>query len=126
MVEIPSGYELDDYPLKESIAMENGEVVFQYNPIIMKDKVQISAKVEIRKPKIDVRQYGNLKYFMESVATKMNAPIVFKKSRRSLKFKFGLVSLFLLLNWAGHTQSLFGEYSEFEGGTNWCHRNTKL
>jgi len=45
----------------------------------MKDKVQISAKVEIRKPKIDVRQYGNLKYFMESVATKMNAPIVFKK-----------------------------------------------
>gem|GEM_PF-5573543 len=31
-----------------------------------------------------------------------------------MKFKFGLVSLFLLLNWAGHTQSLFGEYSEFE------------
>jgi hypothetical protein len=79
MVEIPAGYELDDYPLKESITMENGEVVFQYNPIIMNDKVQISAKVEIRKPKIDVRQYGNLKYFMESIATKMNAPIVFKK-----------------------------------------------
>jgi hypothetical protein len=31
-----------------------------------------------------------------------------------LNFKFGLVTLFLVLNWAGHAQSLFGEYSEFE------------
>lgn len=79
LLEIPEGYELDDYPLKEAISMKNGEVLFSYNPVLMGDKVQIVAKLEVKKPTIDVRQYANLKYFMETVATKMNAPLVLKK-----------------------------------------------
>jgi hypothetical protein len=43
-----------------------------------------------------------------------------------LKFKFGLVTLFLVLNWAGHAQSLFGEYSEFEEELTGAIENTKL
>jgi hypothetical protein len=79
ILEIPEGWELDDYPLNENISMKNNEILFFYNTVITEGKIQINARIEVKKPIIDVRQYGNLKYFMETVATKLSSPVILKK-----------------------------------------------
>ncbi|MHA7130581.1 DUF3857 domain-containing protein [Algoriphagus namhaensis] len=76
---IPEGYELDDYPLAESLTIPGGYLAFTYQITVMKDRVVINSKFEIRKPFIPQQQYGALKYFMESVASKLHAPLVLKK-----------------------------------------------
>lgn len=79
MIEIPEGYELDDYPLEEMISIAGNPVIFSYSPQVLKNSLMVVAKFQIKNPLIHPNYYADLKYFMESVASKLSAPVIFKK-----------------------------------------------
>ncbi|MCE7055407.1 DUF3857 domain-containing protein [Algoriphagus sp. AGSA1] len=76
---IPEGYEIDDFPLAEKLTIEGGYVTFMYTTKTSGNMLQINAKFDVRIPLIPAYQYGNLKFFMESVATKLAEPVILKK-----------------------------------------------
>ena len=76
---IPEGYEVDDYPLEELFTIDGGFVSFMYSPTLMDNMLKITARIEVKKPFIPASHYGNLKYFMESVASKLSEPVIIKK-----------------------------------------------
>lgn len=76
---IPEGYEIEDYPLAEQISIKGGYVSFSYIPTKMDGMLKITARLEVKKPLIPVSSYGDLKFFMESVASKLAAPVALKK-----------------------------------------------
>ncbi len=78
-VMIPEGYEIDDYPLEEKFTIDGGYVTFMYSPMMMDKMLKITARLEVKIPLIPAHQYGNLKYFMESVASKLSEPVILKK-----------------------------------------------
>lgn len=79
MIEIPEGYELDDYPLEEMISIAGNPVIFTYSPQVLENSLMVVAKFQIKNPLIHPNYYADLKYFMESVASKLSAPVIFKK-----------------------------------------------
>lgn len=78
-IQIPEGYEVDDYPLAENISIQGDYIRFSFQPSIMDNMLKITARLEVRNPLIPVQRYGDLKFFMESVAAKLSAPVVLKK-----------------------------------------------
>lgn len=76
---IPEGYEVDDFPLAEKITIPGGHVVFSYTPTVSGNALKITTKFEVRNPLVPQENYANLKFFMESVASKLQAPVVLKK-----------------------------------------------
>jgi hypothetical protein len=77
---IPEGYEVDDYPMEESFTIEGGYLNFIYKPILVDGMLKITARLEVKKPLIPAAQYANLKFFMESVASKLSEPVILKKT----------------------------------------------
>ncbi|MDX5339003.1 MAG: DUF3857 and transglutaminase domain-containing protein [Cyclobacteriaceae bacterium] len=78
-VKIPEGYEIEDYPTDEFLTIEGSPVGFVFQTEQLGDVFKVSAKIDIRQPLIQVNQYNDLKFLMESVATKLSTPIVLKK-----------------------------------------------
>ncbi|SFA80203.1 DUF3857 domain-containing protein [Algoriphagus aquimarinus] len=79
VVTIPEGYELDDYPLEAGYTIDGEYVVFIYSPTIIENSLKIAAKFMVKTPLIPASEYENLKYFMESVASKLSEPVILKK-----------------------------------------------
>ncbi len=79
VVSVPEGYEIDDYPLEAGYTIDGGYVVFVYSPSIINDNLKISAKFMVNAPLIPASEYENLKYFMESVASKLSEPVILIK-----------------------------------------------
>ncbi len=79
---IPEGYEIDDYPTNESITIEGSPVGFIYSTENLGPIFKITAKLDVKNPLIQRNSYGDLKYFMESVASKLAAPVILKKIAR--------------------------------------------
>lgn len=78
-IKIPEGYEIDDFPNEEILTIEGQPVVFSYSSKVMNNILVIATKVMVRTPLIDAAQYPDLKYLMESIASKLNEPVVLKK-----------------------------------------------
>jgi hypothetical protein len=76
---VPDGYELDDYPTDESITIAGSPISFNYQTESLGSIFKITARLEVKKPLISPNSYGDLKFFMESVASKFAAPIILKK-----------------------------------------------
>jgi hypothetical protein len=76
---VPDGYELDDYPTDESITIAGSPISFNYQTESLGSIFKITARLEVKKPLIHQNSYGDLKFFMESVASKFAAPIILKK-----------------------------------------------
>ncbi len=81
-IKIPEGYELDDYPVAIRITIEGNAVSFIYTPEIIGDNLKVTAKLEVKIPIIEAHKYGDLKFFMESVASKLSEPVILKKIER--------------------------------------------
>ncbi|SIO03709.1 DUF3857 domain-containing protein [Algoriphagus halophilus] len=78
-IKIPEGYEIDDFPQEEIMTIEGQPVVFSYSSKVMNNILVIATKLMVRTPLIDAAQYPDLKYLMESIASKLNEPVVLKK-----------------------------------------------
>ena len=78
-IKIPEGYELDDYPEETVMTIEGNSIVFSYSAKPMNGMLVIGSKLIVKNPLISAAQYGDLKYLMESVASKLNEPVVLKK-----------------------------------------------
>lgn len=79
VIDIPEGYELDDFPLRESITIPGGYVSFVYETANVAESLKISSKLDVKIPLIPASEYANLKYFMESVASKLSEPVILVK-----------------------------------------------
>ena len=79
VVSVPDGYEIDDYPLEAGYTINGEYVVFVYSSSMTNDVLNISAKFVVKTPLIPATEYENLKYFMESVASKLSEPVILKK-----------------------------------------------
>lgn len=78
-IKIPTGYDLDDFPMEEKFTISSGQIDFSYSPSKIEGVVNIIARIEVKDPMIDPKYYPELKFFMESVASKLNAPVIFRK-----------------------------------------------
>lgn len=78
-VKIPQGYEVDDFPTNESITIAGSPVAFSYSVENLGEILKITAKLDIRASLIPVERYEDLKFFMESVSSKLSAPVILKK-----------------------------------------------
>lgn len=78
-IKIPEGYEVDDFPTNESITIPGAPVSFNYAVERMDGMLKVTAKLDIRASLIPVQTYGDLKFFMESVSSKLSAPVILKK-----------------------------------------------
>lgn len=78
-LEVPEGYEIDDYPTNESITIPGSPIGFSYSTENLGSIFKITARLEVKNPLIQPSSYGDLKFFMESVASKLAAPIILKK-----------------------------------------------
>lgn len=78
-IKVPEGYEIDDFPTNESITIPGSLVSFNYFVENISGVLKVSAKLDIRASLIPIESYGDLKYFMESVAAKLSAPVILKK-----------------------------------------------
>jgi hypothetical protein len=78
-IKIPAGYEIDDYPVAENLSISGGGVQFLYDVQLMATELLVNAKLMVRLPLIGADQYAELKYLMESVSSKLSAPVVMKK-----------------------------------------------
>lgn len=78
-IQVPEGYEVDDFPTNENITISGGLVGFNYSVENLGEVLKVTAKLDIRSSLIPVKNYGDLKYFMETVASKLSAPVILKK-----------------------------------------------
>ena len=78
-IKIPKGFEVDDYPTNESISLAGSPVTFNYSVENLGEILKVTAKLDIRVGLIPVGSYGNLKFFMESVSSKLSSPVILKK-----------------------------------------------
>jgi hypothetical protein len=78
-IKVPKGYELDDYPEEGTMTIEGNSIIFSYSAKPMNDVLVVSSKLTVKNPLIPAAQYADLKYLMESIASKLNEPVVLKK-----------------------------------------------
>lgn len=79
-INLPEGYELDDYPTDETITIPGAPIGFTFLIENLGRVVKLTAKLEVRSPLIQPESYGDLKFFMESVASKLASPVILKKT----------------------------------------------
>ncbi len=82
-IQLPEGYVVDDFPVNESLTIPGAPISFQYNVEHLGAVLKVSAKLEIKTSLIPVKSYSDLKFFMESVASKLVSPVILKKVERA-------------------------------------------
>lgn len=80
IIQIPEGYELDDYPEDISLTLPDGSLVFNYKTISMDNLMQVNMVLQIKQDFIAAETYPHLKYFMDIVTSKLKEPIVLQKT----------------------------------------------
>lgn len=78
-IQIPAGYEVDDFPQTETISIKGNPVIFSYQVENLGEIFKVTGKLEVKQPLIEVKQYAELRLFMESVASKLSSPVILKK-----------------------------------------------
>ena len=80
IVEIPAGYEVDDYPEDANITIPGGTALFTYQVTQWEGQIKVTASISLKYPLISPSVYPDLKYFMEILTTKLKEPVVLKKT----------------------------------------------
>lgn len=84
MIKIPQGYELDDYPMDAELILPGGESIFRYSVTALDGMVKVSATTDLRQHQISPEIYPSFKSFMELWTSKLQEPIVLKKSDKQV------------------------------------------
>ncbi|RZS95611.1 DUF3857 domain-containing protein [Cecembia calidifontis] len=79
MIEIPEGFELDDYPENAEVALPGGDATFSYQVTTIDNTVKVSANINLKYPLVSPLIYAELKYFMEMITGKLTEPIILKQ-----------------------------------------------
>lgn len=78
-IQIPEGYELDDYPEAVKLTIPTGSALFTYEITPFSNQVNISVTITLKSSLIYPNIYPDLKYFMEILTSKLQEPVVLKK-----------------------------------------------
>jgi len=78
-IQIPPGFEVDDYPQTETFSIKGNPVVFSYQVELLGEILKVTGKLEVKQPLVESRHYAELRLLMESVATKLSSPVILKK-----------------------------------------------
>ncbi|GAB2494802.1 DUF3857 domain-containing protein [Algoriphagus taiwanensis] len=81
-IHIPEGYEMEDYPTDEVLTIDGAPLIFTFKTEQIGQLFKVNAKIEVRQPLISSEQYVDLKFLMESIANKLNTPVIMKKTAR--------------------------------------------
>ena len=79
MIDLPTGYKVEDIPESAAIAMEGDGATFHvmYSP--QPNQVQVISTLEIKKVDFSSLEYSALKAFFDKVVEKHSEMIVFTK-----------------------------------------------
>jgi hypothetical protein len=80
IIEVPKGYEVDDYPEDANITIPGGTAIFTYQVSQWEGQIKITTSLNLKYPLVSPTVYSELKYFMELVTTKLKEPVVLKKT----------------------------------------------
>lgn len=78
-IQIPEGYELDDYPEAVKLTIPTGSALFTYEITPFSNQVNINVTIALKSSLIYPDIYPDLKYFMEILTSKLQEPVVLKK-----------------------------------------------
>ncbi|MCB9071758.1 MAG: DUF3857 domain-containing protein [Prevotellaceae bacterium] len=78
-LDVPEGYIVDEIPKSISAKFEDNKLYMSYVIYAVEDKVQLRYQLDISTLRISSQSYHQLKQFWETLVTKNNAQIVFKK-----------------------------------------------
>ncbi|SFA80244.1 hypothetical protein [Algoriphagus aquimarinus] len=78
-LDIPEGYELDEYPESKSISMGSNELEFTFQVTDNDGVLTFESKVLVNQSEIPVSKYKDLRRFAIVVSEQLNSPIVLKK-----------------------------------------------
>ena len=78
-MDIPDGYNVDELPKSARVALNDNEGMFEY--LVQKDdkKIQLRAKLSLRKAVFEPEDYATLRDFFTFIVNKESEQIVFKK-----------------------------------------------
>jgi hypothetical protein len=79
VIEIPEGYELDDYPEEVSLSLPGNIFVFNYKISTLDGMVKINSTLELKSTIIQPEIYKELKYFLETLSSKLQEPVILRK-----------------------------------------------
>jgi hypothetical protein len=76
---IPEGFELVDYPENQVITIPSKGIKFSYQTNFNENTLKIISKTELVNSTFPAIEYSDLKFIMESIASKLSVPILLKK-----------------------------------------------
>ncbi|MCC5939156.1 MAG: DUF3857 and transglutaminase domain-containing protein [Lunatimonas sp.] len=79
-MDIPEGYELDDFPENINLTIPDGTMLFSYVVTALEAIVQVNMVLQIKQEYVDAEQYPHLKYFMDVVTSKLKEPVILRKT----------------------------------------------
>ncbi len=82
MIQIPEGFELDDFPEEAEISIPGGAISFTYKIAVLHGMVKVNSSIDLKNNLIESVAYPELKYLMEIVTGKLKEPVVLKKTSR--------------------------------------------
>jgi hypothetical protein len=81
MMDIPTGYEVDELPKSAKVSYNTDEGFFEYLMIKSGDKVQFRTRIKLKKANYTPEDYASLRDFYAYIVKKQGEQIVFKKKK---------------------------------------------
>lgn len=78
-IPITAGFELEDFPFSETITIPSKKARFIFLVDSQSDELKVNCRLDILSDNFSVEEYPHLKFLFESVAAKLNTPIILKK-----------------------------------------------
>ena len=78
-MKIPEGYELVDFPESQVITIPSKGVKFSYQIEQLENQLKINSRIELLNDSFPASEYGDLKFILESIASKLSVPVLLKK-----------------------------------------------
>lgn len=82
IIEIPEGYELDDFPEPVEVVIPGNIATFTYKVEPLGNTVKVSSGINFKYSFIPAAYYPELKYFMGLVSSKLKEPVILKKTQQ--------------------------------------------
>jgi hypothetical protein len=81
MMDIPTGYEVDEMPKSAKVLYNTDEGFFEYLMIKSGDQIQFRTRIKLKKANYTPEDYASLRDFFGYIVKKQGEQIVFKKKK---------------------------------------------
>lgn len=85
-LDLPEGFEVDEYPSPISLSMSNNELEFNFEIVDADGIIELRSKMAVNVSSIPAKSYPELQKFFRVVSAKLSEPLVLEKSHALSSF----------------------------------------